>query len=321
MKQEVVNVADERRFRELDKKFQLKGAHERDITGITRLLYVVLHIGSAIGAIWSIYSMSFDTKLEKLMYLVVFGALMVINEVLKAKKMEYFAILKIISNDVDEDLQVREKAEDETPKAFLLVLVFWLVSVCAIGYTGYTQGAAKVTNKFTALNYDETLRKQAETAILSLQNAVTSGGYSAKMLAKFTDEKNLAVGTWKTHKESIDRENRQRKSSNEDEAVVMGLIYLLIAIAYEFVLFLARKWHESEQYEVLKSKKKQRKQTSNSEKQARNTEKQAVTAEKETVYISQTDLDMLLQQNRVFQKAISDRDKTISLLEETVKGK
>lgn len=311
-----ISISEERRKRELEKKFQIKGAHERDITGLTRILYITLHIGSAIGAIAALFNMSFSSKFEQMVYVLIFGIIMALNEIFKGKKMEYFATMKILSNDIDKDMETREKADSEMPKAFMFVLAFWLVSIIGVGFTGFKFGESKTNFKFTAENYDEMLRKTAENAIAAVQSG-TKQGYSAKKMQELTANQNAAVEVWNTHKSRVDADNRRNKTDNEDEALVMGLMYVLLAIAYEFVLYHARLWHEKEQYEVLKSKQRAQKQAETEKKQqktAENSEKQQKTAKSDDVTIKQTDLDAILSE-------LKSTRLQKSLLEETLASK
>lgn len=284
-----INVQEERRTRELNKKFQIKGAHERDITGFTRVLYVVLHIISGLSACYVVYNLHFTNKVQQLIFSVLAAVVFGLNEYFKAKKMEYFAGLKLMSNDAELDMPIREKAEDERPKAFLLVAVFWLVSICAIGYGGFEFGEQKEAFKFTATNYDETIKSNAEAAILQYKNAIAQQ-QSPRSIAILASQADAKAATWQTHQKQVDSDNKLNKTNAEDEGVFMGLIYLIIAAAFEFIIFFARSWHEAEEYDVMKSKNKAAKTAKNEAKQAENSsEKQQRKAE--TVHISQKDLN------------------------------
>lgn len=310
-----VNIADERRIRQLNEKFKIKGAHERDITFFTRLLYITLHIGSGIGAISSLYLISFNSKIEQLISFLVCGLLIVLNEFFKGKKMEYFTSMKIMSMDEDLPLNEREKAHDETPKAGLLVTVFWLVSILAVGFSGYLFGSQKVEHRFTAENYDETLRNSAETAILATQNAIQQQT-SAANIKRLQAAQVASVLVWQTHKERVDAENKRNKTNNEDEALVMGLVYVLIAISIEFLLFVSRLWHEREQYAVLKSRNKQQETAKKDDKTAK---KQLFVKETGTISLNKDDYERISRDYATMQAALQLSNTKISLLEDALK--
>ena len=249
------NVADERRIEHLENKYRVKGAHERDVTGISRLLYVTMHIGSFVGAMGSLYYMTFSGKVEGFLYCVLFGVLGVVNEYMKGKKMEYFSVLTLISSDQDQPKEVRDNAYDDRLKALLPLAVFWLVSIGAIAYTGYSWGHTQVAATYVEPTYDEQIKQRAVTADAVLKKALNEDGVPQRTIKAYQTEAKTALTDWTNHKKTVDAEKKSTKADNEDGALVRGIIYCLIGIFYEACLFFARLWHEKEQYAVLKSKK------------------------------------------------------------------
>lgn len=309
-----INIADERRTRQLEEKFKIKGAHERDITFFTRILYVLLHVASGLGAISSLYFIHFNSKIEQLVSVLISVSLIGLNEYFKGKKMEYYASLKILSTDEDKSLEERERADDDISKAFFLVLGFWTFSIFAVGFSGYIFGSQKVEHRFTAENYDETLRNSANAGISAVNNAIAQGAGS-KTIQSLKSDMTASVQVWRTHKERVDSDNKRNKSDNEDEALIMGLIYILIGVALEFVLYIARMWHESEEYAVLKSRKKQQKAARNSDK----TDGKTLTVKNGD--LKQSDIDEIIRQGLFMQRALQERDQRIARLEGVLLGK
>lgn len=316
-KKQEMSIADERRLEELNDRFRVKEAHERDITPLTSIVYFTMHIGSFAAALYGISQMKFDSNLEKLAYLVFFGLIMGLNEVFKAKKMEDFAVCKIISNDPKQSKEIRKEADKNTPKSFLFVLGFWLVSICVIGFTGYQFGVSKTNYQFTAVNYDESLIQKADNAISAVKKGIAEG-YSAKKIQQLTVDQNAAIKEMNDNKKAVNEINKKSKNENEDEGVMMGLLYIVIAIGYEFILYLARMWHEKEQYAVLISKNKAKQEQETAEKQAKKDGNSKETGKKqretEEITIKQKDLDSILNE-------LTSLRTQKSLLEEVVNSK
>lgn len=306
------SLAEIRRTKELANKFRVKPPHERDITVVSAISYVILHIASGVGAVGSLYYMSFNSKVEQAIYYIIFCTLAVLNEWTKGVKMEYFTTCKIISNDGEVDMAIRVKADSELNKAFLTVLVFWVISLGGVGYTGYTYGNSTVKETFVPQVYDENIIKSANLALKSLEYGI-SQGYSAKTIQRLTAEKQAALEVWNTHKSRIDEQNTQHKAANDDEAMFKGIMYILIGLLGEFTLYHARLWHEKEQYSVLKSRQKEQKEGA---KQEKNTKKQA---EADEVIIKQSDLEKITTMNKSMEHRLMLSDKTIALLEEQIK--
>jgi hypothetical protein len=198
------------------------------------------------------------------------------------------------------------------PKTFAFVAATLLVSVLVIGFFGYKFGEAKTNAGFVSIEYDLNLKKAAENAIAAVNNAITNGN-SAQTVQKLTIEQNNSIGLWNTHKERIDKENAKEKGDTQDEGVIWGLVYVVLSILYEGLLFAARIWHEKEDYAVLKSKLKARKKRESEE----TAEKQPKTPKKqeETAKMSQNDVML----------AVLDELRTLrtqkSLLEEALAAK
>ena len=270
------SIADERETERLEKKYRVKPPHERDITGITRAFYLLLHAGSGLGAVSCLWYFERTNKIQFLVFFVVFAALAVLNEVMKGEKMEYFCITKILSEDTELEKTERDKAYDDMKKAFLATLIWWVISVASVSFTGYKFGESKQDHKFTAENYDQTLKNAADASITALAYG-TQEGYSQKAIQRLQKSQKEAVSTWEQHTKNTDNANFAAKNTNDDEALFMGLVYALIGILFEGCLFWARLWHEKEQYAVKKSREAAAKTAKKEAKAAENTEKQQKT--------------------------------------------
>jgi hypothetical protein len=169
---------------------------------------------------------------------------------------------------------------------------------------------------FVPTLYDKGLERAKENAIAAVTAAIANGN-SPKRIQELTASQNDAIGLWNTHVTRIDKENSNAKNSTQDEGVIWGLVYVLLSVIYEAMLFFARMLHEKEDYSVLKSKLKARKQRENSEKEKKE-KSVTVEAAKMTEQDLYAGLLAIIQENKREKK---EQEKKISLLEGALAGK